>query len=185
MAGFASDSGSEYSYGWTASDEEFLFAAADRLSAVSPLSRSASTTAARPAIPATPATPAPRRNTTRGAILSSPFSPELDPDATLAIEETLAAISDDDLSFDLSELQDDDSPRPAQGAARGHYRVSRSSTPERQSRRLAPSVPSDDRRLASFVSKTKPRSMPTLLPGPDVRYPDCKLPPAPRLPQVV
>lgn len=182
MAGFASDSGSEYSYGWTASDEEFLFAAADHLSAVSPHSRSAANTLATPA---TPATPAPRRNTTRGTILSSPFSPELDPDATLAIEETLAAISDDDLSFDLSELQEDDSPRPAQGPAPNHYRASRSSTPEGQNRRLAPSVPSDDRCLASFVSKTKPRSMPTLLPGPDVRYPDCKPLLAPRLPQVV
>jgi len=187
MAGFASDSGSDYGYNWTASDEEVLFAVADRLSTLSPPSRSATTT---PATPAAPATPAPRRNAARDVILSSPFSPELDPDATLAIEETLAAISDDDLSFDLSELQEDDSPRPAQGATHGHYRVSRSSTPERQNTRLAPSVAGHDRHLASFVSKTKPRSMPTLLADPDirypdVRYPDCKLLLAPRLPQVV
>ncbi|KAK4153006.1 exonuclease V [Chaetomidium leptoderma] len=177
MAGFASDSDSDYGYDLTVSDEEQLWAVVDRLSRVSPQSRPA---------PAIPATPARRTNTSAlatNAIACSPFSPDLDPDATLTVEETLAAITDDDLSFDLSELQDDDDDDDAYGdghgyghgqaAAQMHDDLPRSRSPERQnSRRLAPEVARGDRSLASFVTKTKPRSMPTLLPGPDISYPD-------------
>lgn len=192
MAGFTSDSGSEYDLDLTTSDEELLWAIVDRLSAGSALP---------PAIPATPATPA------RRPIASTPFSPDLDPDATLAVEEAIAAIADDDLSFDISELHDDDDDGDDDGddddddfsdddfddddfnhgqtAARRHDDASRNSTPERQNRRLAPSVSGDDDHLASFVSKTNPRSMPRLLPGPDVHYPDCKLSPTSYSLQVV
>ncbi|KAK4044099.1 exonuclease V [Parachaetomium inaequale] len=166
MAGFASDTDSEYGYDLTASDEERLWAIADRLSAaLSPQSRPA------------PATPAPRTKAStpaRNTIASNPHSPELDPDTSLAIEETIAAITDDDLSFDSSELQDDDDAYGhghGQGAAHVQHGASRNSTPESHHRRLAPSVAGDGY-LASFISKTKPRSMPTLLPGPDVSYPD-------------
>jgi exonuclease V len=173
MAGSASDSGSEYAYDLTASDEEVLWAIVDRLSTVSPRQ-------SRP-VPASPPTLAPptnfstpARNTT--ILSSSPFSPNFDPDASLAIEETIAAITDDDLSFDISELnEDDDAYGHSQGAVPVRDEGSHSGTPRWQRGRLAPSVAETDRDLASFVSKTKPRSMPTLLPGPDVRYPDCEL----------
>jgi exonuclease V len=169
MAAFASDSDSEYVYNLTASDEERLWAIADRLSAVSPQSRPA---------------PAPRTNVVTPAtnnIAPNPYSPDLDPDTSLVVEETIAAIADDDLNFDSSELlDDDDAYGHGQGAAHVQHVASRSNTPESHHTRLAPSV-SGDGYLASFISKTKPRSMPTLLPGPDVSYPDCKLSPAARL----
>ena len=188
MAGFASDSGSEYDFDLTVSDEELLCAAADRLAEVSPQPQARVNP--RPA-PAIPATPAPRRTTTRHPLPSSPFSPNLDPDATFAVEEAIAAITDDDLSFDLSELQDDDfdeSPRHGQHGQHGLHRqgiISRGSAPEGRNRRLAPSVASAGAGLASFVSKTKPRAVLALLPDPDVSYPDCAPTPALRLPQVV
>ncbi len=189
MAGFVSDSGSEFNFDLTASDEELLWAAADRLSSPAPQSQlqpKSRQAPDAPATPATPATPAPRRNTTQHAFPSSPFSPR-DPDAILVVEEALAAISDDDLSFDVSELLEEEHQSPTrhgqhsqhgqhrQVAAHGQYSIARSRSPEGQSRRLAPSVARTDGDLASFVSKSKPRSMPTLLPGPDVQYPDCTL----------
>jgi exonuclease V len=180
MAGFWSDSGSDYSLDLTASDEERLWAIVDRLPAVSPLQ-------SRPA-PATPATPARPTNISTPAtnpIASSPFSPDLDPDATLAIQEAIAAISDDDLSFDISELQEDDASPHGQGAAQLHDGPSRSSTPESQNRRPSPSVTGDNGHLASLLTGTNPRSMRALLPGPDVDYPDCKLFSACHLPQIV
>ncbi|KAK4240535.1 exonuclease V [Achaetomium macrosporum] len=170
MAGFASvvsgsDSETDYGYDLTASDEELLFAIADRLSAESPRSRP---------VPATPATPAPRSNSSalaRNAISPTSFSPGFDPDESQAIDDTIAAITDDDLTFDISELQDDDVNSSGQGATDA-FELARGSTAENQSRRLIPSVSKDDDNLGSFVSKTKPRTMPTLLPGPDVIYPD-------------
>ncbi|KAL2190101.1 hypothetical protein L209DRAFT_679542 [Thermothelomyces heterothallicus CBS 203.75] len=167
MAGFVSDSGSEYGYDLTASDEERLFAIADRLSGLSPQLRPA------------PAGPAPQVNhasTTpaRNAIASGQSAPELDPDTSFAIEETIAAITDDDLSFDISELQDDVDAGRGQGSVhvQGRRRRSRDSTPESSHWKLAPSVSDGHGHLASFISGTKPRSMPTLLPDPEVRYPD-------------
>ncbi|KAL2176888.1 exonuclease V [Thermothelomyces heterothallicus CBS 202.75] len=167
MAGFVSDSGSEYGYDLTASDEERLFAIADRLSGLSPQLRPA------------PAGPAPQVNhasTTpaRNAIASGQSAPELDPNTSFAIEETIAAITDDDLSFDISELQDDVDAGRGQGSVhvQGRRRRSRDSTPESSHWKLAPSVSDGHGHLASFISGTKPRSMPTLLPDPEVRYPD-------------
>lgn len=148
MAGFTGESDSEYEYDLTVSDEELLCATVDRLSS-----------------PVPPQSRGPSQN----ALPSSPFSSSLDPDATLAIDETLAAITDDDLTFDISELDADPSPSHGRDAEYVHGP---------RSRKLAPSVSGSDDELASFVSKTKPRSMPTLLPGPDVRYPDCRLFPA-------
>ncbi|KAK4099699.1 hypothetical protein N658DRAFT_568001 [Parathielavia hyrcaniae] len=177
MAGFASDSvsgsgsgsgsDSEYSYNFTASDEETLWAIVDRLSASSPRNpRNPNPVSAGRRTPATPT-----RNTT--TIASSPFSP-FDPDASLAIDETIAAITDEDLSFDISELNEYDDDGRAQDPARVHHDVSRSSTPEWESTRLAPPFAAGTGRgHASFVSKPKPRPpLPALLPGPDVRYPD-------------
>jgi exonuclease V len=175
MAGFWSDSdsgsgsGSDYSLDLTASDEERLWAIADRLSPVLPQSRPA------PATPATPARPTPIPALARNPIASSPFSPELDPDATLTIQEAIDAITDDDLSFDISELQEDDASPHGQGVAHLHDGASRSSTPEGQNRRPSPSVTGDNGQPASFLARTNPRSMWALRPGPDVDYPDCKL----------
>lgn len=182
MAGFWSDSGSEYSLDLTTSDEEQLWAIVDRLSPVSPQSRPA------PAIPATSATPARRTNTSalaRNPIPSSPFSPELDADATLAIEETIAAIADDDLSFDISELQEDDASPNGQAAAHLHDGAPRSSTPEEQNRRPPPPATRENGYLAPFLARTEPRTMRALLPGPDVDYPDCEWFPACHLSQIV
>lgn len=165
MAGFASDSdcSSDYGYDLTASDEELLLAIVDQLSPVAPPRQS------RPG----PLTPARRSDTfapsipARRSVLVN-TSPDANADATLAIDETIAAISDEDLTFDISEL--DEPPADHVGAS------SRPGSAERQSRRrLAPSVSADRSGLSSFVSKTKPRSIPTLLPGPDVRYPDCEI----------
>jgi exonuclease V len=167
MAGLAFDSGSEDGYDPTGSDEDLLLAIVDRFSPVPPQPQPT---------PATPTRPAPRSKAlipARNAVSSSPFSPNLDPDAIFAVDETIAAISDDDLSFDISELHD---ATPVHGQRPEHeqvHNVSRGSTVQRHSRRLAPSVTGSDNGLSSFVSKTKPRHMPTLLPGPDVRYPDC------------
>ncbi|KAH6856141.1 exonuclease V a 5' deoxyribonuclease-domain-containing protein [Chaetomium sp. MPI-CAGE-AT-0009] len=171
MAGFASDSGSEYGYDLTTSDEEQIWAVTDELAPASPQNRPA---------PAVPETPAPRINAStppRKTVASSPFdddvNPDFDPDASL-VEEVVAAIADDDLSFDGTELQEDDNDAygQGQGAADGQHSASRNGTPESYASRLAPSVAGDDGGLASFVSTTKPRPMPTLLPGPDVSYPD-------------
>ncbi|KAK3898776.1 exonuclease V [Staphylotrichum tortipilum] len=177
MAGFDSDSDGGYAYDLTASDEEKVWAEVDPFSA-------APTTPRRTTSPLAPGS----------ALLSSPFSPNLDPDAALAVEETIAALTDDDLSFDISELQDQDaSPPHGQGAPPPLHRdilrtssrsnSSRSSSSSsssnssgiparKQSTRLAPVFARDARHLASFVAKSKPKSTPSLLPGPDVRYPD-------------
>lgn len=168
MARFVSGSGSDtdYSYDLTVSDEELLLAITDRLSPVSPQSKPA---------PPTPSTPVRRFNSNAPtpstyAISSSPFMP-LDPVATQAVDNTIAALSDDDLSFDISELQDDGSPSSGRGNLPSHGRP-RGGFTYNHIGKLAPAVTRHDGDLASFVSKTKPRSMPTLLPGPDVVYPD-------------
>jgi exonuclease V len=169
MASFSSivsgsDSETDYGYDLTASDEELLFAIADRLSTESPPSRP------------TPATRAPRSNpSVLGRNIIPPLSSNAsDPDEGQAIDETIAAITDDDLTFDISELQDDDVNSSDQGATDA-FELARGSTTENQSRRLTPSVSREDDALGTFVSKTRPRTMPTLLPGPDVVYPDCKV----------
>jgi exonuclease V len=181
MAGFwsDSDSGTDYSLDLTASDEELLWAIVDRLPPVSPQSQPA------PATPATPARPTNTSTPARNPIASSPFSPDLDPDATLAIQEAIDAITDDDLSFDISELQEDDAPPDGQGAALLHDGPSRSSTPERQNRIPSPSVTGDNGHPPSFLTRTNPRSVRASLPGPDVDYPDCTLFFACHLPQTV
>ena len=168
MADFTSDSGSDYGYDLTTSDEEQVWSVIDELAPASPQNRPA---------------PANSSTHTRNQIASSPFdpnnNPDFDPDASL-VEEAVAAITDDDLSFDVTELQEDndDAYGQGQGAAYVQRSATRNGTPDSYDRRLAPSVPGDDTGLASFVATTKPRPMPTLLPGPDVSYPDRELFPA-------
>lgn len=162
MAGFASDSdwGSDFSYDLTTSDEELLLAAADQLSPVVPQSRPGPSTLARPSTTFAPSTLAQS---------SIPVSPV--PDATLAIDETVAAVSDDDLTFDISELD-------GQGANHVGDSSHHDAAESQHSRTPTPPTTTDHGDLASFVSKTKPGSSPTLLSGPDVSYPDCKSFPA-------
>ncbi|KAJ4289428.1 hypothetical protein N0V88_006908 [Collariella sp. IMI 366227] len=190
MAGFASDSDDSYGYDFTASDEELLCAAADRLSSVSPLfrpNRATLTTLATQTTQTTPATPAPRSRTqnantfspTTSAIWNTPFASQFSPDATLAIEDTIAAIDDDDLTFDISELDQDDShdtPSRAQSAAYALTRLAHASQPTSNnvSRKLAASVSDNHAGLFSFAANTKATPSAALLPGPDVSYPDCK-----------
>ncbi|KAK3294373.1 exonuclease V [Chaetomium fimeti] len=172
MAGFASDSGSEYGYDLTMSDEEQVWAVIDEIAPVSPQNR--------PVAPAAPDIPAPRTNTStfaRNTIAPTPFDPDINSDieaeASL-VEEVVAAITEDDLSLDFTELQEDDNDAygRGQGTVYRQHSASRNGTPESCHRRLAPSLVGDDGGLASFVSTTKPRPMPTLLPGPDVSCPD-------------
>ncbi|SPQ25547.1 93d22a61-0b8f-44d1-9983-b19f5425a72c [Thermothielavioides terrestris] len=163
-SGSASDS--DYGEDLTLSEAELLMAAfAERFAPVSPLSRPAPTT---PAPRPSGSTPAPARNTQT----PSPISPILDPDASQAVEETIAALSDDDLTSDVSELQKDAVPSGRQGDPHKHELPRGGLADEKQNRKLAPSVSGHDGDLGSFVSKTKARSIPTLLPGPDVIYPD-------------
>jgi exonuclease V len=163
-SGSASDS--DYGEDLTLSEADLLMEAfAERFAPVSPLSRPAPTA---PAPRPSGSTPAPARNTQT----PSPFSPILDPDASQAVEETVAALSNDDLAFDVSELQDA-TPSGRQGDPH-KQELPRGGLAEKHNRRLAPSVSEHDDDLGSFVSKTKARSMPTLLPGPDVIYPDCR-----------
>ncbi|KAH6632269.1 exonuclease V a 5' deoxyribonuclease-domain-containing protein [Chaetomium tenue] len=162
MADFTSDSGSDYGYDLTTSDEEQVWAAIDELAPASPQNRPAAANSS---------------THTRNQIASSPFDPnsdpDFDPDASI-VEEVVAAITDDDLSFDVTELQEDndDTYGQGQGTAYVQQSATRNGSPDSYDRRLAPSVAGDDTGLASFVATTKPRPMPTLLPGPDVSYPD-------------
>ena len=181
MTDFTSDSGSDYGYDLTTSDEEQIWTVIDELAPASPQNPPA------PAVPESPASrtnsSAPARNTTSlnpfDLDINPDFDPDFGPDASL-VEEVVAAITDDDLSFDATELQEDndDAYGQGQGAAYVQQSATRNSTPDSYDRRLAPSVAGDDGGLASFVATTKPRSIPTLLPGPDVSYPDRELSPA-------
>jgi exonuclease V len=178
MADFTSDSESDYGYDLTTSDEEQIWTVIDELApAASPQNCPA------PIVPESPApgtnSSAPARNTVASNLFDSDINPDFDPDASL-VDEVVAAITDDDLSFDATELQEDndDAYGQGQGTAYVQQSATRNSTPDSYDRRLAPSVAGDDDGLASFVATTKPRSMPTLLPGPDISYPDCELSPA-------
>ncbi|KAL2256967.1 hypothetical protein VTK26DRAFT_835 [Humicola hyalothermophila] len=165
MAGFLSDSDSQYGYDLTVSDEELLLSIVDNIAPVSPQTDKPISP------PAVAATPTPARNGNAASFSSPvPFDPDLDPDASIAIDETVAAISDDDLSSDFSDFERND---PHSHGQRPVHDVARSSaTKITDSRRLAPFVPRHQKHISSFVTKTKPRSLPSLLPGPDVSYPD-------------
>ncbi|KAL2193622.1 exonuclease V [Corynascus similis CBS 632.67] len=164
MAGFDSESGSEYGYDLTASDEERLFAIADRLSELSPRARPAPVALAPEANVSTPV---------RATFDSSQLSPEFDSEISFVIEETIAAITDDDLSFDISELQDDVGEEHGQCPAHVQNHRPRNSTPDSHHSKFEPQVSSiGDDSLASLSSRTKPRSVLALLPDPEVCYPD-------------
>jgi exonuclease V len=163
MAGFDMDSDTDYGYDLTTSDEEELLAIVDRLSSSAPQPRSD---------PLTPSARASQkfnaRNPAQSSVhLTTSTNSVPDADASFAIEEAIAALSDDDLSVDTSDL-DGRNPDHVDDITRS------SATKGQDRRRLAPSVSPDRDELASFVHKTKPRSAPTLLSGPEIRYPDRK-----------
>ncbi|KAL2267219.1 hypothetical protein VTJ83DRAFT_4496 [Remersonia thermophila] len=194
MANFGHDSDPEYSLGLTVSEEEGVWAIVDRLSANLRPTGVPPPQQHRQNLPAQGRQPA--RITTRpiqnplsvpppdsqsgdsqspsSASTPSPASPSADPDVSRIIEETLAAIEDDDLNFDIAELGADDSYAHGQSPFQHHHHVdvSRGGPPERHGRFSPPARHGDDSDAASLAASAKPRSLPVLLPGPDVRYPD-------------
>ncbi|KAK4144600.1 exonuclease V [Dichotomopilus funicola] len=179
MAAFTSESEGEYAFNLTTSEEEELLAVVDHFSSVSPQ--------LRPAHSKRALTP-PAKKT---AVAPSPFTSDFDeysdldddPNIAIAIEQTVAAITDDDLSFDLSELHDgaddglgvdDDNDFYSRGRVTAHLPnvASRDSGSASRGSRLAPSVTSDDDSFPTFVSRTGSQPSPAIPPTPDVRYPD-------------
>jgi exonuclease V len=197
MARHDSDTGSEYSFGLGSSDEEDLWAQVDYLSATSN-SRNIVVPVPRPApsIPAhTPITPGRQTERPSATTFTDSFgvfsdsSPsisatQVDPDASLAVQETLAGISDNDLSFDVSELQQGDTDVPQSPPPYNHT-TSPGGPAARPSARLSPSTSRNDGDAAALGAKAHPRSLPVLSADSDVRYPDCKLSLKNHLSQVV
>jgi len=198
MAGYISDSGSDpYGYDLTLSDEERLITLVDRLStpARAPAPSSAPATRASAPTPTRAPGPAPVPSRARPAARSPPStlpadrprpgrttsfgsdSSSLDSEikAAITVHEALDGIDENDLDFDITELGS--GPEYSHGSA-SPIGISppRASPPRPQppaiQRWLAPSVSSENRSLASFVHKTKPRSAPSMLSDADVRYPD-------------
>jgi len=186
MAGYISDSGSDpYGYDLTLSDEERLITLVDRLStparapapAPAPAPSLAPATAATRASAPTPripppstvpaARPRPGRTTSFGSDGSSLDS---ETKAAIAVHEALDGIDENDLDFDITELGS--GPEYSHGSASPIGISPPRPQPPAIQRWLAPSVSSENRSLASFVHKTKPRSAPSMLSDADVRYPD-------------
>jgi len=99
--------------------------------------------------------------------------------ATLDV--SLDFLTEEDLSFDISELQPPNTNINTNNNGRGNGSDTGTVVWNPKSevasgkRKLSPSVAvNGDDELAAFVSKTKPRSMPTALATQDVSYPDCK-----------
>ncbi|KAK0715280.1 exonuclease V [Lasiosphaeris hirsuta] len=183
MASFVSDSDSDsYGYDLTASDEEHLFTLIDSIS--SPDARTPAPTLAPTHAPTSGSAPtralAPTHSphaangTERTASLDSYLN------AVIAVNETLESITEDDLSFDLSEIEPEATETTETTGSHSHGSGSGSGTgvavardyAPLAKRRYSPSVPSDSASVASFVSQTKSSSTLRLLPSQDVRYPD-------------
>ncbi|KAK3352610.1 exonuclease V [Lasiosphaeria hispida] len=170
MASFVSDSDSDsYGYNLTASDEENLFALIDSISSPAPTPASAPTpapTSASTSIRAQAPTASPYAANGAGSATS------LDSylNAAIAVNEALENITEDDLSFDLSEIEPETTFSHGSGSETG-VAIARDYAPPTK-RRYSPSVPSDNASVASFISQTKSRSAPRLLASQDIRYPD-------------
>jgi hypothetical protein len=153
-SGADSDSDSSYGYDFDPADEDaiaILVASASTQKPGGPLS-----IAARPG----------KRQA------SSPLKAQLK--TPRRVNEALQDFRDDDFSFDISELE----PAPAYSHKPRHAPQSQGGRPTRVSSqgesKLSPAVPRKDPKLASFVSQTKPRSIPTALANQEVKYPDCE-----------
>ncbi|KAL1841331.1 hypothetical protein VTJ49DRAFT_7168 [Mycothermus thermophilus] len=89
----------------------------------------------------------------------------------LLIRKTIAAIDDDDLSFDISELQDNDTYAHVPPPSHNRHGVSGGDPSDRRGR-FSPPIHGDESDSASLAAMAKPRSLPVVLPAADVRYPD-------------
>ncbi|KAK0620548.1 exonuclease V [Immersiella caudata] len=170
MAGYysGSDQTDPYGYDLTISDEEQLIAVVDTLSPPAPRRTGAQ---ARADISARVPPTTPSKSRPSRTVYSDSVSP---PDsiqkAAHAVHQTLQNIDEDDLNFDIAELE---------SAAFSHGSGSRMGNAPRRAaqspaiqRWLAPTVSSDNRSVASFVSQTRPRSTLSVLSTPSVHYPD-------------
>lgn len=187
----------EFGYDLTVSDEEQLIAVVDGLSPQASRASAQQPARARASPGGPPATPSKSRPSPAvpsGCASShrQPASSFLDGrlNATTAVHETLADLDPDDLDFDITELelsqpefsqvkssQLESSPgfSNATPSAR-HFSPQRPQPPAIQ-RWLAPTVSAasdvEDRgSLLSFVSRTKPRSTPSILTEEPVQYPN-------------
>ncbi|KAK3319018.1 exonuclease V [Apodospora peruviana] len=96
------------------------------------------------------------------------------------VESALHGITEEDLSFDISELESETlythnapDPEPVAGSSQPGTPRGPTAGTGPNDRRLSPSVSGDSvAHLAPFVQKTKPRSMPTAIGSASVRYPD-------------
>lgn len=179
MASFVSgsDSDSDYSYDLTLEEEQELFALIDRIPQTT-FGPSSSSTAAPAPVTAPTLAVRPRRAPSSVSVFSSKsVASSLDSyiKEAIAVHETIEGIGDNDLDFDIAELKSVKSEEASShGSGSGVGSAPNCHTPSFIGRRYAPSVASDNRRLSSYVSQTKPRSTLSLLADSHVCYPDCK-----------
>ncbi|KAK3324070.1 exonuclease V [Cercophora scortea] len=173
-----SDSDSDYGYDLSLEDEELLCGIIDSISppssAAAAPSKSTSKSSYKTTTTATPNATAPNPDSIP-VPASRPIT-AISAKAVVAAELALQNLTEDDLAFDISELE----PEPELETSY-YYRDEPDPeivdpVPRRQSlsskRRLSPSVAEDDAGLASFISRTKAKSTPTVVPDPEVIYPD-------------
>ncbi|KAK3389627.1 exonuclease V [Podospora didyma] len=161
------DSDSDYGYNFTASDEELLSAIVD---SVSP-----------PPKPKVQSSRHQRRSYQQGrkpAPAPTPTGAPVPPPAvSSAVNDALAYLSDDDLTFDIAELVPNVKPAHSHGPRTTENVVEAPAVRDcarEGKRKLSPAVPTQNHELASFITKTNPRSTPTMVTttNADVRYPD-------------
>ena len=164
MSSFGSDSDSDsYGYDLTAEDEEELIALTDSISPPAPAPRRV------PASTSSLAVNYARRSVP--SFSASVLSLDSELDAAIAADETVEDITDDDLNFDLAELDANAIYSHASRAETGVAPARRRSFPPK--RRPPPSsAGSDNASLASFVSRSRPRFVPISLANSEIRYPD-------------
>ncbi|KAM7214209.1 Exonuclease V domain containing protein [Rhypophila decipiens] len=149
-----SDSDSSYGYDFTAEDEELITVLVDRV-ARSPQ----------------PTQPAPSLQNL-ASISASPV-----PTSVLAVDPALEDISEDDLDFDLAELEASFAtnlpPAPNRAPSLFPSEVIRDDLPGSNKRRLSPSITRDlEDGHSAWAAKSKPHTEPAAAGPPDVNYPD-------------
>lgn len=161
MATSASDDDSDYGYDFTTEDEELIADIVDRVQ------RSSQATPAPPAPVPVSAVPPP-----------STFAPDYSPPPSVIA--ALQGLTDDDLAFDIGELESDFAPShyyAQPSTVPSHPDIARDDVSDPGQRRLSPSVAGDHEvGVASWASEAKAHHTPTVV-GPtvgpaDVRYPD-------------
>lgn len=183
MASFVSgsDSDSDYGYDLTLEEEQELIALIDRISPPSKSPGPSSTSVPAPApVPAPVTVPPPvvrqrRAPSSVSAKSSKSIASSLDSyiKEAIAVHETVENINGDDLNFFIDELNSEAAYSHGSRTGVGAALQPHESPPIET--RYAPSVASDNRSLSSYVSKTKPRTMPSLLADSHIHYPDREL----------